>query len=162
NFKSVDLREPVMVIAPENEKYAEWKGGIFETTVGRILFNNVLPADYAFINKEVDRKRLSAIIDDMITIRGANAVAPILDAVKAFGFGYATSSGTTWGIDDIMVPDAKNGIVTAAKRQADIVTQQFTEGLLTEEERIRKHIEIWQKAKSDVEKAIPSSLDRNG
>ena len=115
-----------------------------ETSVGRILFNGVLPEEYPFINTEVDRKRLGAIVDDMIRLYGADKVAPILDRVKKFGFGYATISGTTWGIDDIVVPAAKKEIVTKAKGQADIVSKQFEEGLLTEEERIRKHIEIWQ------------------
>ncbi len=162
DFKTIGLREPIEVQAPETLKYAEWKGGRFETTVGRILFNNVLPENYNFINKEIDRKRLGAIADDLIALLGAEAIAPILDRVKTFGFSFATISGTTWGIDDIMVPKAKDGIVNKSKEQAEIVNQQFNEGLLTIEERIRKHMEIWQKAKIDVEKAIPPSLDKNG
>lgn len=162
SFKDIDLRAKVKVMAPKIEKYAEFDGGVFETTVGRILFNNILPEGYAFINKEIDRKRLSAIVDDSIRINGAENVAPILDRIKSFGFGFATHSGTTWGIDDIMIPEAKTEIIKKAKNQADIVTSQFEDGLLTEEERIRKHIEIWQHAKSDVEKAIPGSLDKMG
>jgi len=162
DFKDIGLRELIKVLAPDNLKYKALKGTIFETTVGRIKFNSMLPDDYRFINEEVGRKRLGPIIDDMITLYGAEKVAPILDRIKTFGFGYATFSGTTWGIDDIMIPDAKEGIVTKAKGQADIVTQQFSEGLLTEEERIRKHIEIWQRAKGEVEKAIPLSLDKMG
>jgi DNA-directed RNA polymerase subunit beta' len=98
----------------------------------------------------------------MITLRGAENVAPILDKIKSFGFSYATISGTTWGIDDIMVPDSKKAIIAKGKVQADIVSKQFDEGLLAEEERIRKHIEIWQRAKGEVEKAIPASLDKLG
>ena len=162
DFKDIDLREPVKVLALNSKKYAAFKEGLFETTVGRILFNNMLPDDYPFINEEVGRKRIAAIIDDMITLHGAVNVAPILDKIKTFGFGYATVSGTTWGIDDIMVPEAKKEIVARGKRSADIVSKQFDEGLLTEEERIRKHIEIWQKAKGEVEKAIPASLDKMG
>ncbi|MEI6304932.1 MAG: DNA-directed RNA polymerase subunit beta' [Candidatus Taylorbacteria bacterium] len=162
DFKDIDLREPVKVLALNSKKYAAFKEGLFETTVGRILFNNMLPDDYPFINEEVGRKRIAAIIDDMITLHGAVNVAPILDKIKSFGFGYATVSGTTWGIDDIIVPEAKKEIVARGKRSADIVSKQFDEGLLTEEERIRKHIEIWQKAKGEVEKAIPASLDKMG
>ena len=162
NFGSIDLRQIVKVLAPDNKKYAEFKGGLFETTAGRILFNNVLPDEYPFINKEVDRKRLGLIVDDMINLFGSTHIAPILDKIKSFGFGFATYSGTTWGIDDIMVPASKYEHIDAAKHQAEIVTQQFSEGLLTEEERIRKHIKIWQFAKGEVEKSIPSSLDKNG
>ncbi|MEA2715566.1 MAG: DNA-directed polymerase subunit beta [Candidatus Parcubacteria bacterium] len=162
SFKEIDLRAKIKVLAPAALKYAEFKGGIFETTVGRLLFNNVLPEDFPYINTEVGRKRLGIIVDDMINVRGAEHIASILDRIKTFGFSYATYSGTTWGIDDIMVPPSKGEIVSRAKKQADVVTQQFNEGLLTEEERIRKHIEIWQHAKGDVEKVIPDSLDKNG
>jgi len=162
SFKAIDLREPVKVLAPKGKKYGAFKGGMFETTVGRILLNNILPDDYPFINEEVGRKHLGNIIDDMINLHGAENVAPILDRIKTFGFGYATYSGTTWGIDDIMIPDSKTAIVSKGKEQADVVSRQFDEGLLTEEERVRKHIEIWQRAKGEVEKAIPASLDKRG
>ncbi len=162
SFKSVDLRAKIKVLAPNTPKYASYKEGLFETTVGRILFNNILPQEYTFMNEEIGRKKLAAIIDDMIGLNGSENVAPILDRIKTFGFGYATYSGTTWGIDDIKVPGSKVEIVNKAKKQAKIVSTQFEEGLLTEEERIRKHIEIWQHAKSEVEKTIPQSLDKNG
>jgi DNA-directed RNA polymerase subunit beta' len=162
SFNNIDLRAKVKVLAPKNAKYAKFKEGIFETTVGRILLNNILPIDYAFINEDAGRKRIAAIIDDMITLHGAENVAPILDSIKSFGFHYATFSGTTWGIDDIVIPPAKYDIIKKGKQRADIVTQQFNEGLLTEEERVRKHIEIWQHAKGEVEKTIPGSLDKNG
>jgi DNA-directed RNA polymerase subunit beta' len=162
SFKDVDLRAKIKVMAPENAKYKAFSGKVFETTVGRILFNDVLPEDYAFINDEVGRKKLSAIVDDMITLYGADNIAPILDRVKTFGFGYATYSGTTWGIDDIVIPESKYEIIKQAKSKADTVSHQFNDGLLTEEERIRKNVEIWQHAKSEVEKSIPASLDKMG
>lgn len=162
SFGEIGLRSKVKVLAVNTPKYAAFKGGIFETTVGRILFNEVFPADYPFINEEVSRKKLSAVMDELITALGAASVGPILDRIKTFGFGYATYSGTTWGIDDVVIPPSKAEIVSVGKRQADVVSQQFNEGLLTEEERIRKHIEIWQNAKGQVEKAIPQSLNKNG
>ena len=162
SFKAINLRAKIKVLAPETKKYEAFKGGLFETTVGRILFNNVLPENYQFINEEVGSKRLRVVFDDMIALLGSDKVAPVLDSIKSFGFGYATISGTTWGIDDIMIPDAKKDIIVKAKKQADTVTGQFGEGLLTEEERVRKHIEIWQRAKGEVEKSIPASLDKNG
>lgn len=162
SFKAVDLRAKIKVLAPKSPKYDDFKGGLFETTVGRILFNNILPADYKFINREIDNRTLSSTIDAFILQYGIDKVPTILDEIKKFGFKYATHSGTTWGIDDLMIPDAKKGIVSKAKDNANTVTEQFSDGLLTEEERIRKHMEIWQKAKSDVEKAIPATLDKNG
>lgn len=163
DFKTIDLREPIKVLPPkDSKKYEIFENQPFETTAGRILFNDILPEDYPFINDEVGRKKLGQIIDDMIVAKGADNVESVLDKIKNFGFKYATYSGTTWGIDDVKIPESRGEIVSKAKHQADIVTQQFNEGLLTDEERIRKHIEIWQKAKSEVEKAIPGSLDKNG
>ena len=161
-YGQVGLRAKIKVMAGEGKKYDAVKGQIFETTVGRILFNNVLPSEHPFINKEVDNRMLGSIIDTLIVTYGLSTIPGTLDQIKTFGFKYATHSGTTWGINDIMIPEAKKGIVEKAKVHADTVTTQFNEGLLTEEERIRKHIEIWQKAKGDVEKAIPASLDKNG
>ena len=162
NFDAVTMRAKIRVLAPENKKYAQYAGKVFETTVGRIRFNNILPDDYPFINKEIDNKMLGSTVDSLMSLYGVERVPPILDAIKTFGFKYATRSGTTWGINDIVIPEAKKEIVAKGKVHADLVSQQFNDGLLTEEERIRKHIEIWQKAKSDVEKAIPAVLDKNG
>jgi len=161
-FGHAGLREKIKVMPDDSKKYAAFKGEMFETTVGRILFNNVLPVDYGFINKEIDNRILGATVDALMTQYGIAQIPITLDLIKSFGFKYATFSGTTWGIDDIVVPGVKTAIVGKAKGMADTVSDQFDEGLLTEEERIRKHIEIWQKAKSDLEKAIPASLDKNG
>lgn len=162
NFRAISLRSKIEVLAPQTPKYKEFDGKIFETTVGRILFNEVLPADYPFINKEIDRKKMSATIDDMINVYGVDNIPKILDRVKAFGFKYTTYSGTTWSISDVQVPAGKAEVITKAKGQSDKVMEQFNDGLLTEEERLRKNVEIWHKAKSDVEKLIPAALDKKG
>ncbi|MDB5259630.1 MAG: DNA-directed polymerase subunit beta, DNA-directed polymerase subunit beta [Candidatus Taylorbacteria bacterium] len=162
SFGAANFRAKIKVLPPEGEKFKQFEGKLFETTIGRILFNDVLPEQYPFVNKEVDRKKLASIIDDMIGIYGADKIAPVLDSIKAFGFKYTTYSGTTWGIDDVVIPKGKTEVISKAKVQSDLVMQQFNEGLLTEEERLRKNVEIWHKAKSDVEKLIPASLDRMG
>ncbi len=162
DYGYISYRAKIKVLAPETAKYAEFKGGVFETTVGRMLFNQILPADYAYINKEIDKKKLSAIIDDLIGRYGIENLPITLDGIKSFGFKYATVSGTTWGIDDIKIPEGKKDIIEKAKKVSDQVFHYFHEGLLAEEERVRKNIEIWHKAKSDIEKLIPATLDRNG
>jgi len=162
NFRDISLRAKIKVLAPNTTKYAEHANKIFETTVGRILFNEVLPADYPFINKDIDRKKMAATIDDMINVYGVDAIPKILDKVKAFGFKYTTYSGTTWSISDVQVPAGKAEVINKAKGLSDTVMEQFNEGLLTEEERLRKNVEIWHKAKGDVEKLIPNALDKKG
>jgi DNA-directed RNA polymerase subunit beta' len=91
-----------------------------------------------------------------------SVLPPILDKIKTFGFKYTTYSGTTWGIDDVVVPKGKYEVIGKAKAQSDLIMTQFNDGLLTEEERMRKNIEIWHKAKNDVEKLIPGSLNKMG
>ena len=162
DFDEVGLRAKIKILPKNNLKYAEFAGKPFETSVGRLLFNGVLPKDYPFINSEINRKKMGAIVNDMIDRYGIENVPAILDKVKEFGFYYATRSGVTWGIDDVQIPAGKEAVITASRKKADDVKEQFSEGLLSEEERYRKTIEIWQEAKSEIEKLIPGSLDKNG
>ena len=158
----VGFRTKIKVLPSEKIKYAQFEGKLFETSVGRLLFNSVLPSDYPFVNKEIDKKQISKIIDDLIIQHGPDKIAPIMDKIKNFGFKYATVSGVTWGIDDVQIPVEKEGVVKVAKEKSLEVMGQFNEGLLTEEERVRKNVEIWQGAKGELEKLIPGALDKNG
>ena len=158
----VGFRSKIKVLPTEKPKYAQFEGKIFETTVGRLLFNSVTPSDYPFINKEIDKKQMTKIVDDIINTYGPTKVGAIFDKIKNFGFKYATYSGVSWGIDDIKVPEGKGRIIKEANGKMGIVFSEFNEGLLTEEERIRKNVEIWHGAKNDLEKLIPDTLDKNG
>jgi DNA-directed RNA polymerase subunit beta' len=158
----VGFRSKIKVLPTEKPKYSPFEGKIFETTVGRLLFNSVLPSDYPFVNKEIDKKQMSKVVDDLLIQHGPNKIAPIIDKIKNFGFKYATYSGITWGLDDIKIPKEKVEIIKGAKGKSLEVMEQFNEGLLTEEERIRKNVEIWQATKGELEKLIPGALDQNG
>lgn len=162
DFKAIGIRAPIKVRVPQTPKFSAVSETLLETTAGRILFNELLPEDYPFINKEVDRKVMANIIDDLSSRYGIGALPSIMDQIKLFGFHYATMSGTTWGIDDVVIPKGKEEIINKAKSEADQVIAQYEEGLLSGDERHRKVVEIWQKAKTDVEKLIPDSLDKNG
>lgn len=162
DFGEVDFRASIKVLGTQNEKYKEFGGKIFETTVGRLLFNSVLPNDYPFVNQEIEQKKMASIVDDLIENYGVEKVPAIMDRIKAFGFKYTTYSGITWGIDDIKIPEGKGAIIKKAKAKADEVSDQYNSGLLSEEERMRKHTEIWHEAKGEVEKIVPEALDKNG
>jgi DNA-directed RNA polymerase subunit beta' len=162
SFGELSYRAKVIVVAPEGEKYKEYEGKHFETTVGRILFNELMPEDYPFINKEVDKKTMAAIMGDLMVRYGIDNLPRTLDKVKAFGFKYVTVSGITWGIDDVRVPEAKKVIINDAKKKSEEVTGQYNEGLLSEDERTRKNIEIWHGVKSNVEKVVLENLDKRG
>ena len=162
DFGAVDFRAKIKVLGTEDERYSVFGGEVFETTVGRLLFNSLLPKDYPYLNKEMERKGMAALVDDLINHYGIAEIPAIMDKIKAFGFRYATHSGITWGIDDVVVPPGKKGVIDAAKKRSEEAYAQWREGLLSEEERLRKNIEIWHGAKAEVEKLIPNSLSKNG
>jgi DNA-directed RNA polymerase subunit beta' len=162
DFGVVSFRAKIKIMPTNKPKYKEFKGEIFETSVGRLLFNSVLPSDYPYLNIEIDRKKMGGLIDDLIEKYGLLNIPPMLDKIKTFGFKYATHSGVTWGIDDVEVPVGKHAVIEKAKGESEKVETQFNEGLLSVEERLRKNIEIWHGAKSEIEKLIPDTLNKNG
>ncbi len=162
DFGLVDLRSPIKVLPSDSLKYSAFSGKAFETTVGRLLFNSVLPKDFPYINEEMKKNSLLRLTDDLIERYGLSEVPLILDKVKDFGFRYATRSGVTWSMGELRLPTEKKEIVARArKKEAEILTQ-FNEGLLSDEEKHRMVIEVWHKAKSEVEKLIPDTLDPLG
>lgn len=162
DFGLVGFRAKILVLGTDSPKYAQFGGKPFETTVGRLLFNSVLPKDFPFINKEITKKDISGLVDDLITRYGIDGTPEILDKIKAFGYRYVTRSGITWSISDVRVPQEKKEIIASARKEEREVIAQYEEGLLSEEERYRKVIEIWERARSEVEKKLPQTLAKNG
>ena len=158
----VGFQAKIRVMPSEKDKYAQFGGQLFETTVGRLLFNTVFPSDYPYVNHPIDKKSLSKLVDDLITRYGLERVPDILDRIKTFGFRYVTQSGITWSLDDIRIPKEKEHIVAEAQKKSDEIVKHWQEGLLSEEERYRLNIEVWHGAKSEVEKLIPTTLIANG
>ncbi len=162
DFGAIDFRAKVKVMATDTAKYREFNGAVFETTVGRLLFNSVLPSDFAFINDMVTQRTLFNIVIDVIDREGTDSVPAIMDKIKKHGFTYATQSGVTWGIDDVVVPPEKEAIIEAGRASARLILEQFNDGLLSRDERRRFIVEIWHRAKTELEKVIPATLDKDG
>jgi len=162
DFGVVDLRAKIKVLATDTPKYSQYANQIFETSVGRLLFNSVLPNDHDFINDTITQRTLLGIIIEIIDDRGIDAVPKIVDRMKRFGFEYATKSGTTWGIDDVVVPEKKKGIIEKARKEEVSVATFFSDGLISRDERRRMIIEIWHRAKTEIESVLPETLDVNG
>ncbi len=158
DFGEVNLQQPIKLVGGNPDKYKELSGQIFETTVGRILFNNTLPSDFVFINKEITGGEISKIVDQLILTYGIERMPDILDKVKSFGFKFATKSGITWGIDDVQVPAGKKAIVAEARKEALNIEEKYNEGLLSDTERERMTIEIWNRTRGKIEKIIPDTL----
>ncbi len=160
DFGDVDIHAKILVNpSAGNPKYAAFKDQRFETTVGRLLFNAILPKDYPYINDEVKKGGLGRIVEDMIRTYGLEDLPRILDKIKAVGFQFATKSGVTFNAADIRVPKEKKAIVESAQKEVQHIVTEYENGLLTDEEKKRLVIEIWQKAKSSLEKHTLPSLD---
>ncbi len=152
------------IIPPlELELGEDWEEGqsiTLETTLGRALFNDTLPADYPFVNYEVGKKAMGAIINDLAERYTKVEVAASLDALKDTGFHWATRSGVTVSIDDVTTPPKKAEILAEYDGQANKVQKQFERGLVTDEERRQELVEIWTQASNDVAKEMEKSFDR--
>ncbi|HEX3929699.1 MAG TPA: DNA-directed RNA polymerase subunit beta' [Nocardioides sp.] len=150
-------------IVPPLELGEDWQEGqsiTLETTLGRALFNDTLPADYPFVNYEVGKKAMGAIINDLAERYTKVEVAASLDALKDTGFHWATRSGVTVSIDDVTTPAKKAEILADYEAQASKVQKQFERGLVTDEERRQELVEIWTQASNDVAKEMEKSFDK--
>ena len=137
DYEVIDLRAKVKVLATDAPKYSQYEGGIFETTVGRLLFNAVLPSDHAFVNEQLGQRELFQIIIDLIDEQGTEIVPKMVDKIKKNGFKFATKSGTTWGIDEVVIPAEKAALVAEGRAKEFEVLEHYYEGLLSREEVLR-------------------------
>jgi DNA-directed RNA polymerase subunit beta' len=162
DYGVVGFRARIKVLGTDSPKYAEFEGKVFETTVGRLLFNSVLPKDYPFINDEMKKGSLVKLINNLIDHYSLERIPKIVDKIKNFGFHYATRSGVTWSLDDLQTPPEKAQIVAEAKKRVDEINKQFEEGLLSRDEKRRLVIEVWHNTKSDIEESIPKMIHPEG
>ena len=162
-YGAIDVRATIKVLPVEGkEKYAMFDGHPFETTVGQLLFNTVLPADYPFVRDTITKKALARIMTDCAMRYGFDAVPDIVNKVKRFGFQYATKSGVSWCIDDVSVSKDKPEIITKAAEKVAKIDADYQRGFLSEEEKRRMNIEIWQGAKQEGEQLVTKELDPTG
>ncbi|MEU2908924.1 DNA-directed RNA polymerase subunit beta' [Streptomyces massasporeus] len=170
----IDVRFPVGTIPPRGwtppapEQGAEGDGGEWQqgdpfrlnTTLGRALFNELLPEDYPFVDYEVGKKQLSEIVNDLAERYPKVIVAATLDNLKAAGFFWATRSGVTVAISDVVVPEAKKEIVKGYEAQDEKVQKQYERGLITKDERTQELIAIWTKATNEVAEAMNDNFPK--
>ena len=157
---AITFRAKIKVIGSEDKiKYQVFEGKPFETTVGRLFFNSVLPDDFPYINEEITAKRIQNLVDEVVAKYGIDRTPQILDKIKDFGYKYLTLSGITWGIDNVKIPKEKPDIVARYKKEEENIREKYEEGLLSESEKSQKIIEVWEQAQKELEKLAPKSLD---
>lgn len=141
---------------------ARSEGKILETSAGRIMFNEVLPEDQRFLNKLIGKKELKEIIAECFARHGLERTARLLDDVKDMAIEMITISGMSWGMGDTPVPKEKAKVMSGSEKQVAEIQGQYDMGLLTEDERRQKVIEIWTNAKNDITDACQASLGTKG
>ena len=149
------------------------KEGIIESTLGRFLFNEIIPQDLGFVDREaeenelllevdfhVGKKQLKQILEKVINTHGSTATAEVLDAVKSIGYKYSTRAAMTVSISDMTVPPQKPEMIRQAQDTVDKITKNFKRGLITEEERYKEVVETWKATDDALTEALLSGLDK--
>ena len=160
-------RVKVRMYAGEDDK----RGKLVESTVGRFIFNQQIPQDLGYVEDReadpysleidflCDKKKLGQIIDRCYRIHGNTKTAIMLDYIKDMGFHYSTIAAITISIADMEIPEAKAGIIAEAEKMVDKYEMAFRRGLVSDQERYEKVVEIWNKTTDDVADALMDSLD---
>ena len=146
---------------------------IIESTLGRFIFNEIIPQDLGFVNRslpendlvpEIDflvgKKQLKQIIDKCINTHGATKTAEVLDLIKSTGYKYSTVSAITVSVSDMSVPGAKKQLIDDAEKTIERITKNFRRGFTTEEERYKAVVETWKQADDKITDALLSNLDK--
>ncbi len=135
---------------------------VIETTVGRVLFNRILPPEVQFVNEPLEKGGVKDLIADVYELCGQEKTTEVADHIKALGFEFAMRSGTTLAVGDISIPPSKEEIIEQSLKEVELVQRDFRRGLLTEQEQNERIIEIWQKTTDEVAKAVKKHMDPTG
>ena len=151
----------------------EQKEGIVESTLGRFIFNEILPQDLGFVDREkeenalalevdfhVGKKQLKQILEKVINNHGATRTAEVLDNIKAMGYKYSTKAAMTVSISDMTVPEKKPALIKQAQDTVDLITRNYKRGLITDEERYKEVINTWKETDDELTEALLSGLDK--
>jgi DNA-directed RNA polymerase subunit beta' len=152
----IDLRAEIEV------RDQERGGQRIKTSVGRIIFNEVLPKELGFYNKPIDKSGLKQIVSECCRLLSDEETANVLDNFKQLGFHYATKSGITIAMNDIEVPASKAKLLEEAEERVAIIENQYNRGLITDDERYNGIVSIWMETMDKITNTISNSLDRYG
>ncbi len=169
----ITLQQKIYVYRTAQLADGTTKGGFIETTLGMLIFNEIIPQDLGYVDRsnpenalklEIDfhvgKKQLKEILEQVINLHGATRTAEVLDNVKAMGYGYSTQAAMTVSISDMTVPAEKPQMIEQAQNTVDHITRQFRRGLLTEEERYKGVIETWKATDEELTKKLLHGLDK--
>jgi len=148
--------------AEDGSRLPEKRRALIDTTVGRVLFNRILPEQVQFVNETLDKGGVKDLIASVYEYCGEDITTDVADHIKDIGFEYAMRSGSTLAVSDISMPAAKATILENAQKDIEGVQRNFRRGLLTEQERNEREIEIWQVTTKKVADAVRKNMDPDG
>ncbi len=137
-------------------------GEVVETSVGRLIFNKIVPKDFGFVNETLDKKKLQGLIRQAHRSLGNQKTAELIDEIKRIGFYYMKKSGLSWGMDDLILPKEKYDMLKEADEEVERTYQEYREGLLTGEERKNRVVEIWAEISEKIAKSVTKDVDEHG
>jgi DNA-directed RNA polymerase subunit beta' len=163
NEKKIDLHAIVRVKTAVKEKEVISEK-LIETTLGRILFNQVVPKEMGYINELLTKKNLRDIISDVLKVAGMAKTAKFLDDIKDLGYYYAFKGGLSFNLNDVVIPKEKEKMIADANAQIDEVRDNYSQGFITNNERYNQVIDIWTHTNSKITKQVMDQLssDRQG
>ncbi len=136
-------------------------GELVETTVGRLIFNGIVPDELEFVNKLLDKSALNKLVAESYKRLGNYATVQFLERLKKTGFEFATKAGITFGFDDIVVPMVKSDMIQKAEKEVEKILKQYANGVITDGERYNKVIDIWTHTTNDVADAMNDALSED-
>ena len=146
----------------KGDRLPEPETRIIDTTVGRVLFNRILPSEVQFVNEKLDKGGVKDLIAEVYELSGQEKTTDVADKIKALGFEYAMRSGTTLAVADISIPPERKEIIEESLKAVELVQRDFRRGLLTEQEKNEREIEIWQGTTDRVADAVKKHMDPDG
>ncbi len=167
NLNQVDIHAAIKLRVTtwyddDNNRLPQSEERLLDTTVGRVIFNRILPPQVQFVNWVLDKGGLKDLVAELYEVCGEENTPEIADAIKDLGFYYATRSGYSLAVSDISVPEKKQEIIDEALQNEDNVQRDFRRGLLTEQERNERVIEIWQRTTNRIADEVRQSMDPDG
>jgi len=134
--------------------WVDFNGKKLHTTIGRLIFNECLPEELQFVNEKIDKKKIGQIVAEAYRICGISKTTILLDKLKQLGFYYATRYGASIGIDDIKIPPQKTELLKESQKEVEKITQQYQQGIITEEERYNKVVDLWTYVGDEISKVM--------
>jgi DNA-directed RNA polymerase subunit beta' len=161
NEGKVDLHAWIRVKTPVRDENGQLETKLIETTVGRVLFNQHVPAEVGFVNALLTKKNLREIIGDIINITNVPKTAKFLDDIKQLGFRTAFRGGLSFNINDLIIPDTKEELLENAKAEVEEVWESYNMGLITNNERYNQIVDIWSRVDTRITESLIKELSND-